>query len=352
MGKFPILSCLKGNVLSTRKTFAIGILSIIIATAVFSFWWTSYSSVSPAAPVLVVDDIGRNVLVEAPPKRIVSMAASVTEILFALGLGDKVVGVTYACDYPPEALKIEKISEMRPGMGSAPGPAPGNQPFGPFYIDKIVKLVPDLVIMERSYDDWQLYWYSKVKSAGLNVLMLWAKNFEDVLHDIALVGEVTWCQENATKLVSTLEERISSVSEKVDKLPDADKPRVFAAAYYDGKSDPWTFGPGYHKPIHFIDEIIRKAGGFNIMGDRESFFQIDLDTVIRLDPQVILAVDDPRYSVPTYESIMNDKRLTVTEAFQNSAVYKLDMRPMVRPGPRLVDSIELVAQLLYPELFN
>jgi len=353
MGKFPILSHLKGSAPSTQKIFALGILPIIIiAIAVFSFWWASYSSVSPVAPVLVVDDIGRNVIVEAPPKRIVSMTPSVTEILFALGLGDRVVGVTYGCDYPPEALRIEKISEMRPSMGSAPGPAPSDQPFGPFYIDKIAKLRPDLVIMERSYDNWQLYWYSQVKATGLNVLMLWAKSFEDVLRDITLVGKVTWSQENATKLVNSLEERVNAVSEKVGRLSDADKPRVFATGYYDGKNKPWTFGPGYHKPIHFVDEIIRKAGGFNIMGDRESFFEVDLETVIQDDPQVILALDDPRYSVPTYESMMNDKRLVVTEALQNNAVYKLDMRPMVRPGPRLADSIELVAKLLYPELFN
>ena len=90
----------------------------------------------------------------------------------------------------------------------------------------------------------------------------------------------------------------------------------------------------------------------NIMGYRENFFDIDLDTVIRSDPQVILAIDDPRYPAPTYESIIYDKKLSITEALQNNAVYKLDMRSMVRTGPRLVDSIEEVARLLYPDLFS
>jgi len=319
--------------------------------------------VSPVAFLSVVDDIGKTVILQDPPKRIVSMTPSVTEILFALGLGDMVVGVPYGCDFPPdvERLKIEVISEMRPGMGSSPGPAPSSQPFGPFYIDKMVGLRPDLVIMERSYDDWQLYWYTKVKNAGLNVLVLWAKSFEDVLGDITLVGKVTCAQENATRLVNALEQRVNAVKEKVAGLSEDKRVRVFATAYYDGTHDPWTFSPGYHKPVNFVDEIIQRAGGINIMkdyvrtnaqGERENFFDIDLETVLRADPQVILAIDDPRYPAPTYESIMNNKDLVVTEALQNNAVYKLDMRPMVRPGPRLADSIEQVAKFLYPELFN
>jgi iron complex transport system substrate-binding protein len=308
-----------------------------------------------------VDDIGKTVTIASTPKRIVSMTPSVTEILFALGLGDRVVGVTYGCDYPHiiEALNIEKISEMRPAMGSGPGPAPSSQPFGLFYIDKIVNLRPDLVIMDRSYDDWQLYWYSKVKSMGLNILMLWAKSFEDVLRDITLVGKVTSSQENATKLVNALEQRLVAVQKQIGNLSESDKPRVFATAYYDGIHNPWTFSSGYHKPINFVDEIIEKACGINVMkdyvrtnanGERENFFDIDLETVLRTDPQIIFAIDDPRYPAPTYESIINDKRLIVTQALQKNAVYKVDMRPWVRPGPRLVDSIELVAKTLYPKL--
>jgi len=336
-----------------KKKFIIGpILAVIIASSVSSFWWGNYSQSSPIARVSVVDDIGKTVVLEGPQKRIVSMAPGVTEMLFALGLGDRVVGDTYGCDYPPEAMNIEKISARRNAtMGSGPGPAPSDQPFGPFYIDKIVQLRPDLVIMDRSYDTWQLDWYSKVKNGGLNVLVLWPKNLEDVLRDITLVGEVTSSQENATRLVSSLRQRVNVVEEKVGNLSDTDRPRVFATVYYDGKSF-WTFGPGYHKPEEFVDEIIKMAGGINIVGNQEGLFEVDVNTVIRDDPQIILVLDDPRYSVPAYETIMNDKKLSVTEALQNNAVHYLDERPWVRAGPRLVDSIELVARLFYPELFN
>lgn len=341
----------KVSAVLTRKTFAVGILVIIIvATAMFSVWWTSRPSVTP---VSVVDDIGRTVIVEKPPRRIVSVAPSVTEILFALGLHPyKVVGVTYGCDYPPEALKIENISEMRPGLESGPGPAPGDEPFGRIYTEKIVELRPDLVIMERSYDDWQLTWFHRIEEAGLNVVVLWAKSFEDVLRDITLIGEVTWSQEKALKLVSTLRQRVNAVLDKVSGLAEEEKPRVFASAYYDGKHNPWTFGYGYHKPIHFVDEIIKKAGGINVAGSKEGFFDMPLETVIEINPQIILVLDDPRYPAPTYESIMADEKLKNTEAVQNNAVYNIDMRIFVRPGPRLVDAIEETAKMFHPELFG
>jgi len=316
-----------------KRLLAIGTLAIVVvALACFAVWWASRPSVSPVA---VVDDLGRNVIIEAPPKRIVSMAPSATEMLFALGVGDRVVGVTDACDYPPEALKIEKIRE----------------PFGDFQIEKIVELSPDLVVMDRYFDLGGIYppgfWLSKLEESGLTTVVLYAKDLNDVLEDIKLVGQVTWSQENATKLISTLEQRANEITNRVKGLSEEEKPRVFCTGWYDGETDPWTSGYGT-----FADDIIKKAGGINVAGIKAGFIQMNLEAVVWADPQIIIVLEDYRWPTPTYEAIMSDERLKNTEALKKGAVYKIDANLLSRPGPRLIDGLEEVVKVLHPELFS
>ncbi len=301
---------------------------IIVTSAIFSVWWISRP---PATPASVLDDIERSVATGEPPKRIVSMAPSATEILFALGVGDKVVGVTDACDYPPEALKIEKI----------------RQPFGDFQIEKIVGLKPDLVVMDRYLD---LYppgkWLSKLEEAKLKAVVLYAKNFDDLLGDISLMGQVTWAQDNATKLVSTLKQKIEAVTGKMKDLSEDNKTRVFCTNWYDEKSDPWTFGYGT-----FADDVIKMAWGLNVAGIKSGNFQMTLEALVWSDPQVIVDLEDLRWPTPTYDSLLAESRLKGTEAIKNNAIHKMDASLLSRPGPRLVDGLEQMAKLLHPELF-
>jgi iron complex transport system substrate-binding protein len=310
------------------RKITIGLVAVsIVIAAVLAGWWMNIPRSSE-----LVDDVGRSIVLEEPPKKIVSMAPSVTEILFAIGVGEKVVGVTDACDYPPEALEIEKIRES----------------FGDFKIEKIVELNPDLVVMDRYLDlSPPGLWVSKLEETNLKVIVLYAKSFDDVLNDIELIGQATGAHENATRLVTTLETRIEAVAKEVANLSESDKPRVFSSGWYDGESDPWTSGYGT-----FAHDIIELAGGKNIAGVKGGFFQMSLEAVLWANPQIILIVEDATWPTPTYNALLNDDRFDSTDAMQTNALYKVDASIMSRPGPRLVEALEEVANILHPELFQ
>ncbi|MDH5732857.1 MAG: helical backbone metal receptor [Candidatus Bathyarchaeota archaeon] len=282
--------------------------------------------------MIVVDDLGREVMIDAPPRRIVSMAPSVTEILFAVGVGDTVVGVTDACDYPAEALEIDKIRES----------------YGDFNIEKIVELEPDLVVMDRYLDLYPPgFWLSKLEEIGLKIVVLYAKTFEDTFYDIQLIGNATLSQEIATELVVSMEQKVEAVTDEVKNLTEGEMPRVFATGFYDGESDPWTSGYGT-----FGDSVIKMAGGINIAGVKGGYFQMDIEAIIWANPEIIIVIEDFKWPTPTYDALLNDYRLSIINAIENNAVYKIDANLMSRPGPRLVDGLEETARILHPELFS
>jgi len=311
---------------------------IIIAAAAFSIWWITTSfptndTEDGTTYFTVVDYLGREVPIEEPPKRIVSMAPSVTEILFALGVGDKVVGVTEACNYPAEAQEIEKIREA----------------FGDYNVEKIVELEPDLVVMDRYLDLGASpgSWLSKLEEVGLTVVVVYPKTLDDVFSYIEMIGQATWAQENATNLVSSLEQRVNAVKVKVENVSEDEKPRVFSSGWYDGVTDPWTAGYGT-----FADDVIRIAGGINVAGIKSGFFQMSLEALVWSDPEIIIVVEDYVWRTPTYDSLMGDDRLQDITAMRNNAVYEIDADLLSRAGPRLVEGLEETVKVLYPELFQ
>ena len=260
------------------------------------------------------------------------MAPSVTEIIFALGARDKIVGVTDACDYPPEALEITKIRE----------------PFGDFSIEKMVELEPDLVIMDRFLD---LYppgkWLSRVEEAGLNVIVLYAQNLDGVFRNIMIVGKAVGAENEASTLVDKIQDRLDEISEMTKDLNSEEMPHVFVTGWYDGETDPWTSGYGT-----FANDIISLAGGINIAEARGGFFQMGLEELVGSNPEMIIILEDYLWPTPTYEAIMNDERLSGVTAISEGRVYKVDANLFSRPGPRLVDGIEELARILHPEAFG
>jgi iron complex transport system substrate-binding protein len=310
-----------------------------IATAVIIIILAAYISMQffPQEPetkflISVVDDIGRSVDIEEKPEKLVSMAPSVTEILFALGSGDKVVGVTDSCNYPPEALNISKIRE----------------PFGDFSVEKIVELEPDLVVMDRFLD---LYppgkWLSRVEEAGLNVLVLYAQNFDGVFRNIMILGKAIGAENEASILVGQLQDKLDEISEITRDIKLEEMPHVFVTGWYDGETDPWTSGYGT-----FANDIISLAGGINIAESRGGFFQIGLEELVGSNPEIIIILEDYQWPTPTYEAIINDERLNGVEAIKESMVYRMDANLFSRPGPRLVDGVEELAGVLHPKAFG
>jgi iron complex transport system substrate-binding protein len=265
----------------------------------------------------VFDDLGRLVAINGTPQRIVSLAPSNTEILFALGLEDKVVGVTDWCDYPPEALDKEKV-------GSYDTPD----------IEKIVALNPDLVLVAYGTT---MDVINNMVGLGLTVFGIKTTDLDDLLNDIKTVGEITDTEVEAQALTSEMESRIQAVTNQTEELEE--RPRVFYITWHDPL---WTVGAGT-----FIHKLIEKGGGVNICGNLTGDLTISIEEVVARDPEIIITSS----WLGVYEWAMNETALNVTDARQNDRVYTCDDNLVQRPGPRLVKGLEWFAHLIQPDIF-
>jgi iron complex transport system substrate-binding protein len=264
----------------------------------------------------VFDDLGRLVAINGTPQRIISLAPSNTEILFALGLGDKVVGVTDYCDYPPEALNKTKVGEY-----ANPD------------IEKIVALNPDLILAGYGNPIEVVY---TLAGLGLTVFGIKTTDLDDLLNDIRRVGEITDKEVEAQALTSEMESRIQAVTNQTQELEQ--RPRVFYMLWHDPL---WSAGSGT-----FINELIEKAGGVNIFGNVTSYPMVSIEDVLARDPEIIIT------SELSYDWAKNATELASTNASQTGRIYTLDDNLVQRPGPRLVDGLEWFAYLIHPEIFE
>lgn len=250
------------------------------------------------------------------------MSPAHTEILFALGLGDRVVGVSDYSDYPAEAAKVTNI-----GGYDSPN------------IEKIISLNPDLVLAteehEKAVDQLTKY---NIPTVSLN-----PKSVSEVFDTITLIGKVTGRDVQAAALVADMKSRIAKITTKTAQLTDAQKPKVLIVIWHDPLM---TVGSGT-----FHDELIKMAGGVNIAGNLSGYPAISLETVIADNPQIIIAgVGMGEGESLSFDFVKTDKRLSNTDARLNNRVYGANMDIISRPGPRLADALETLFKLIHPEL--
>jgi iron complex transport system substrate-binding protein len=274
--------------------------------------------------VTLTDDIGNTVEIEGSVERIVSLAPSNTEIAFALGLGDRVVGVTEFCDHPPEALEIAKIGDMEPNL------------------EQIVALDPDLVLGIGGEPVSPAI--GQLQGLGLTVLVLEPTDLESMYHDIDLMGQATGVEEQAAELVADMRARVEAITSVTADV--ADRPVVFYELDATDPGRPWTVGPN-----SWHDEFIQMAGGVNLAGTQESaWVQLSAEEIVAQDPEVII-LGDAAWGVSP-ESVAERPGWEVISAVQNGRVYPIDDNLVSRPGPRVVEGIEELARLIHPELFE
>jgi iron complex transport system substrate-binding protein len=276
-------------------------------------------------PGNIVDGLGRSVKIDKIPQRIVSLAPSNTEILFTLGLGDKVVGVTEYCNYPQEAVTKSKVGG-----------------FSNVDIEKVISLEPDLVLATHIHEKSVI---PALEKLGLTVVALTPASLNEVLDSITLVGKITGRTREASKLVKYLGTRIEAVVDKTRTLSPDQKPRVFYITWHDPLM---TAGAAT-----LADDVISSAGGQNIAYDISGDKAITLETVIYRDPEVIVAsVGMGSGEDLPWQYVQTEPRLENTQALLNDRVYKIDGDIIHRPGPRIVDALEQMAQFIHPELFK
>jgi len=278
-----------------------------------------------AFPVTITDDVGRTVTVEKTPTKIVSLAPSNTEILFALGLGPNVVGVTDFCDYPSEA-------KQKPKMGGIKAS-----------VEKIVAAGPDLVLAiaeTQGAPEVAL----KLQELNVKVVVLGPKDIGGILASIQLVGKATGKVDEANKLVAEIKAKIDGVVGKVKGA--ATKPRVMYELDATDPAKPYVPGPG-----SFIDALISMAGGSNIAADAKlQWAQLSLEEVVKKDPEIII-LGDANYGT-TPEQVKQRPGWSNLTAVKKGAVKPIDDNLISRPGPRIGDGLEALAKIIHPELFQ
>ena len=279
-------------------------------------------------PIQITDDHGRTVNISSTPQRVVSMAPSITEILFALDVGDKVVGVTDYCDYPEGLLdKINASQIQRVGA-----------PFPGFNLEIIVDLKPDVAFaIGATVPDY----VDELNALGIPAIVLNAEDIDGIFHDIELVGNVTGKGADAEELVADLEEQINEI---VSTVANASVPQVFYGADVSDPSALWTAGNGT-----FIDAFITMAGGENIAAGVEGWTTFSLEVLIDSNPDVIV-LGGALWGVSA-EEVSSRPGWQDLEAVKNGNIYAIDDTTLVRPGPRIADGLELLAGLIHPELF-
>ncbi len=267
-------------------------------------------------------EVGRTIEVNGPPQRIVSVAPNVTEILFALGLEDRLVGVSTYCQYPPEALKKEKIGGyMNPSL------------------EKIVALHPDLVIGIAEGD--LRTFVDKLASLKVPVYITNSRDALEVLTSIRKIGEVTFAPEPARRIVQSMEERIRKVQDKVRGRP---RPRVLHILDFNPLI---SAGKGT-----FVDDLIRLAGGWNVAEAATGKYpRFSMEEVLVQDPEVILLA-----SMKSQDPLVKQRRWwerwKTISAVKNGRIYVLDSDLIHRPSPRMVDGLEQIAKAIHPEAFK
>ena len=282
----------------------------------------------PAAtlPITVTDALGRQVSLKAVPTRIVSLAPSVTEILFAVGAGSRVVGVTKYCTYPPEVEALPKIGGFSPDSIS---------------VEAIVNLTPDLVVAGTVA---QAPVVEALTRAGIAAVVLDPKSFADVYAGIAQVGQLTGTTAQANTVVASMRARIDAVTAKVAAaVPAAERPTVF----YEVFDQPlMTAGPNT-----FVGQMLTFVGATSIFTDTgKDYPTVSAEAILTGNPDVILGPDSHGDRLSPAQ-IAQRPGWGDLKAVKTGRIYLLNGDMVSRPGPRLAEALEALAKTLYPKLF-
>ena len=278
----------------------------------------------PSAAIELTDGLGRSVVLKEAAQRVVSLAPSNTEILFAVGAGDQVVGRDEFSDYPAETASIQKVG------GS----------MGEYSVESIVALKPDLVLAAEINSPELV---KQLEDLGLTVYYLKnPKTLEEMYVNLEIVAQLMG--QDPTKLTDSLKARVAAVDEKI--MPLNSRPSVFYEIDATDPAKPYTYGPGT-----FGDLLIARAGGSNIGSElTDPYPQISLEQIVVSNPSIIL-LGDSLYGA-TVESVFARPGWETIEAVKSKQIFPIDDNLISRPGPRLVDGLEQLAKLLHPGVFQ
>lgn len=276
-------------------------------------------SSSTKYPYTVKDSKGKEVVIESEPKRIISVAPSITELIYALGKGDELVGRTDYCDYPEEVKKT-------PSIGSLTDPN----------IEKIIELKPDVVVVSTHFKEDVA---KKLEDLGIKVVVLYnAEEFTGAYDTINTLGEIVNAKDKASEIVSGIKTKAEDIKKKVE---GQNYPSVYFVVGF-GKSGDYTA-----TGETFISQMIEMAGGNNIAKDATGW-SYSLEKIIENDPEYIIV--SKNYGMK--DEFMAAEGYKELSAVKNNRVIEIDDNLVNRQGPRLGEGLEALAKILHPDLFK
>ena len=299
-----------------RKTLLFTLLIVLLTAC------APQATPTPTA-LTFTDGLGREIKLDGPAQRVVSLAPSNTEILIAIGAGDQVVGRDAYSDYPAEAIAVTDIGDT----------------YGDLNTELIVSLEPDLVLAAEINTQEQV---KALEDLGLTVYYL--KNpltLEEMYNNLEIVAQLTEHEAEAATLIESLKARVTAIDDAI--APISSRPSVFYEIDGTDPAKPYTAGKGT-----FITLLIERAGGSNIAADIDGYPQLSLEQVVAADPSFII-LGDSAFGV-TAELVAGRPGWENLSAVKNNQILPFDDNLLSRPGPRLVDGLEALVGILHPDL--
>jgi iron complex transport system substrate-binding protein len=295
-----------------HKILATSILAITILLA----------GVLPLAARTAEDQLGREIRVPDDPKRIIALAPSISEIIFALGQQDRLKGTTQFSNYPPEAAKLPKVGS-----------------YVRLDLERIVALNPDLCIAIK--DGNPKATIDRLQSLKIPVFAVNPRNLESLLQTIQKIGGILNASAKAKTLVEDMRSRMQQVDTLVSRINR--RPRVFIQI---GISPIISAGSNT-----FVHELIVRAGGINVAADNSGYPHFSSEQVLALAPDVLIITTMAR-SGAFEKAKANWNRLSHMPAVRKKRIYTVNSDVFDRPSPRLLDALEILTRLLHPQLFE
>lgn len=278
--------------------------------------------VSSGSNVKLEDEVGREVLFPFPPKRIISLAPNITEILFDLGLDEEIVGVSVHCNFPEKA-------KTKPRVGS----------YISLDYEKIISLKPDLIIATGAGNTREMV--ERLEKLGLPAYVIFPKNLEGILLSIDHIGQVVDRKREALRIIQDMKRKRAKI---INLMQDVPRTRVFLQI---GEAPMVTVGKG-----SFADDLIRLSGGENVAGDEKKMYpRFGMEEILKRAPEVIIITS--MNTGADYEKVLQDwSRWGTIPAVKNGRIHLIDSDLIDRPSPRIMDGLEEMARILHPEKFK
>lgn len=278
-------------------------------------------------PVTMQDARGKDITIETKPKKIVSLMPSNTEVLFALGLNEEIVGVTNLDNYPKEALEKEKVGDMN------------------FNVEKVISLQPDVVFAHGSSMGSSPDAFKQLEDAGIKVFVIEdATSFEKVYHSISTMGTLTGKQAEAENIIKNMKAEVAEIEKKASSIKEKDRKVVWVEV--SGEPEIYTTGKGT-----FMDEMLTIIGAKNAAGSEKGWVMMSEEKAVQLNPDVIVTTYG-YYDKEAAQKVLKRPAWQNVTAVKEKKIVDVNSDKVTRSGPRLTEGLQELAKAVYPEVYN